>query len=406
MYVERFLEKKIKKYLKDREIIAIVGARQCGKTTLMKEIFSGLKHAEFISFEDRDILDLFSNHLKEFIEKYAKDVKYLFIDEFQYAKEGGKQLKYLYDSFGIKIIISGSSSSDLTVQSIKHLVGRILVFALYPFSFEEFLKYNDKKIYQIYEKREISETSIKMINRYYEDYLIYGGYPRVVLEKDYEKKKEVLRNIYNTYLLKEIKEILQITEDQKINGIVKALALQLGSLINFNEISSMTLTDHNRLRKYIEILKKTFVGIEVKPFFRNKRKELVKIPKFYFLDNGFRNVAINNFQEIKNRTDLGALNENFVASELTKRGFELKYWRTKVGAEVDFVFEEGGEIVPIEVKSHLKSSKLTRSFRNFVQEYKPEQGFILSLDYTDKIKLGKSVVYYNPLFTVGKIGGG
>ena len=112
MYIERFLERKIRKYIKDREIIAIVGARRCGKTTIMQRIHQGLKDSRFISFEDRDILELFNNDIKEFVRRFVKGTKYLFIDEFQYAKEGGKQLKFVYDTEEAKIIISGSSAAD------------------------------------------------------------------------------------------------------------------------------------------------------------------------------------------------------------------------------------------------------------------------------------------------------
>jgi len=405
MYIPRLLEEKISKYMKDKEIIAIVGARQCGKTTLMKKMFNGLKKAKFISFEDRDILNLFSKDIKEFIERYIVDTEFLFIDEFQYAKQGGKQLKFIYDSYDAKIIISGSSTPELSIQSIKFLVGRIIVFTLYPFSFGEFLRYKDEGLYRIYQRREISETSIKIIGRYYEEYLIYGGYPRVVIEKNYEKKVEILRNIYNIYLLREIKEILQIAEDQKINDLIKSLALQVGGLVNFNEVSSLTGIEFHQLKKYIAILEKTFVGMKIRPFFRNKRKELVKTPKFYFLDNGFRNIAINSFQETKSRTDQGALNENFVASELVKKEIELKYWRTKAGAEVDFIIEHEGEIIPIEVKSNLRDSKITRSFRNFLESYKSKRGFILSKDYSGKLKVGNSQIDFMPLFGVGRVVG-
>ena len=154
---------------------------------------------------------------------------------------------------------------------------------------------------------------------------------------------------------------------------------------------------------YFNILKQTFICIEAKPFFTNKKKELVKSPEIFFLDNGFRNFVIKNFQDIELRADIGAINENFVASELVKRNIELKYWRTQNKAEVDFVVEKEGEMIPIEVKSNLKESKVTRSFRNFLESYKPKKGFILSKKYVGKIKIGKTIVQFNPVFSVGKI---
>ena len=147
MYINRFLEKQIQKYLNTREIIAVTGARQCGKTTLLTHVFQNLKKAIFIDFEDREKLELFETDIEAFIKLYIKDYEYLFIDEFQYAKEGGKKLKYIYDKYKTKIIVSGSSSSELSIHSIQYLVGRIFIFQLNPLSFGEFLSYKNKKLF-------------------------------------------------------------------------------------------------------------------------------------------------------------------------------------------------------------------------------------------------------------------
>src|SRR3989338_2933058 len=135
MYISRILESELKKYLNKREIVAVVGPRQCGKTTLLKHIFNDLKNAIFLDFEDRETLELFNEDVKSFADLYVRKYNYLLIDEFHYAKEGGKNLKYIYDNYKIKIIISGSSVSNLSIQSIKYLVGRVFVFNLYQFSF-------------------------------------------------------------------------------------------------------------------------------------------------------------------------------------------------------------------------------------------------------------------------------
>ena len=402
IYVDRELEKKVVSYLKRREILAMVGTRQCGKTTLMKHIFRKLVKAKFISFEDRNTLDVFTNDIKLFIKNFVDGTKYLFIDEFQYAKNGGKQLKFVYDTCNTKIIISGSSAAELSVQSIKFLVGRILVFTLSPFSFKEFLKHKDKGLYDAFRNKKLSKISIKMINKLYEEYITFGGYPAVVISRTRQEKIDVLRNIFNTYLLREIKEILQISDDFKISKLIKALSLQIGSIVNYNELSSLTGFDYPELIRYLGILKKTFICLESRPFFRNKRKEIVKAPRLYFLDNGFRNIAINNFSDIDLRVDKGPLNENFAASEIFKGGYELQYWRTKAGAEVDFVVEKGGKTIPIEVKSALKGIKFTRSFRNFVSEYGPERGIILSKELLVKAAVGKSKIHFVPIFFISQ----
>ncbi len=151
MYISRILEKEIRKCLNKREIIAVIGARQSGKTTLLRHFYENLKNAVFLDFEDRQTLELFSEDINSFIELYVKKHDYVFIDEFQYAKEGGKNLKYIYDNSKAKIIISGSSASELSIQSIKFLVGRIFVFTLYPFSFEEFLNYKNPRLCGIWQ---------------------------------------------------------------------------------------------------------------------------------------------------------------------------------------------------------------------------------------------------------------
>ena len=398
MYINRNLERELNKYIDRREIIAVVGPRQCGKTTLLKYIFKDLKNAKFLDFEDRETLELFNEDIKSFIDLYVKPYNYLFIDEFQYAKEGGKNLKYIYDSQKTKIIISGSSVSSLSIQSIKYLVGRIFAFNLYPFSFEEYLNFKEPKLYNVYAKRELSKPIISKITPYFEEFCVYGGYPRVVLAKDREEKETVLRNIYNTYFLKEIREILNLLEDHKLSKLINALAFQIGNIISYNELSDLTGFNYNDLLKYMNILEKTFVTVRSQPFYTNKRTELVKAPKIFFVDNGFRNIVAKNFQPIKNRQDKGALYENFIASELTKKGIGVKYWRTKSKAEIDFVIEDRGNLVPVEIKSSLKKTKVTKSFHSFVEKYNPKKGLIFSETLFSK----KGKIKFRPIFSVNK----
>ncbi|MBL7147495.1 MAG: ATP-binding protein [Nanoarchaeota archaeon] len=399
MYINRFLEKEINKYLNKKEIVGVVGARQCGKTTLLKHIFKNLKNAIFLDFEDRENLELFNEDIKSFVDLYVKNYDYLFIDEFQYAKEGGKNLKYIYDNYKTKIIISGSSVSGLSIHSIKYLVGRIFVFNLYPFSFEEYLSYKEPNLYHnIYLKRKLTNPIIKKIIPYFEDFCVFGGYPRVILSKDKKEKEVVLRNIYNTYFLKEIKEILNLPEDHKLSKLIHALSLQIGNMINYNELSDLTGFKYKDLLNYINILEKTFICLRSKPFYTNKRTELVKVPKIFFLDNGFRNIVIKNFQLIKNRQDKGVLYENFVASELIKNNLDIKYWRTKAKAEVDFIIEKNGKIIPIEVKSDLKKPKFTKSFLSFLEKYKIERGLIFS----ERLFGEKKKIRFRPVFSVNK----
>lgn len=398
MYVKRALEDTIQKYLKRKEILAIVGARQCGKTTLLKQVFKDLDKAVFLDFEDRETLELFSHDIKSFVDLYVEGNKYLFIDEFQYAKGGGKNLKYIYDSHKIKIIISGSSSSELSIQSIKYLVGRIFVFNLFPFSFEEFLNFKQPKMHDIYLKRKLTGPITEKILPYFNEFCIYGGYPRVALTSDREEKEIVLKNIYNTYFLKEIKEILNLPADHNLSKLINALALQIGGITNYNELSQLSGFKYNDLMDYLNILEKTFITIKSTPFYTNKRTELVKAPKIFFLDNGLRNIVLKNFQALNQRQDKGNLYENFVASEITKKGLEVKYWRTKSKAEVDFVLEQKGLAIPIEIKSGLKAPKTTKSFNSFLEKYKTKKSLILS----ETLIQEKNKTKFRPIFSISK----
>ena len=370
MYVNRDLEQKIIKYMDRPEIIAVTGARQCGKTTMVNHLLQYYENVKTVTLEDINIKLLFEEDIDSFIELYVKGFDYLFIDEVQYAEKSGKQLKYIYDTQNIKIIVSGSSSTDLSIKSFKYLVGRVLVFSLYPFSFREFLSFRAPRLYKIFIKKDFKKIINQKLLKYIHEYLQFGGYPEVTLATTQEEKKTLLKNLYNTYLLREIKEILQLSNNHKLVRLIRALALQIGDLIQYNELSRLSGFEFNTLKKYLYILEKTFICQRCHPFFTNKRKELVKTPKIYFLDNGFRNQCVDDFS--LNDQKLGHLYENLIFSEFIKKGTQLKFWRTKSKAEVDFIKDDQ---IPIEIK---KSPKTTRSFLSFIKKYNPEQGYIVS----------------------------
>ncbi len=398
-YIQRELEGEINKYLKVKEIIAIVGARQCGKTTLLSKIISDLKKKgkkiSAVSFDSVKELQLFENDFDSFIELYVKNYGLLFIDEVQYSKDSGKKLKYIYDNFNIKIFISGSSTEELSVQSLKYLVGRIFIFTLYPFSFKEFLMVKNQKLVSLYQSGEYKKEITSQLNNYLNEFIMYGGYPRVVLAKDNEERKQVLKNIYNTYLLREIKEILGLSVNYKLINLIKALSLQIGNIINYHELSTLSEFSYVELKAHINILEKTFVCSQISPFYTNKRTELVKSPKIYFYDLGFRNICIDNFS--RERTDMGSIYENFIFSELVKNNVFPKYWHTKSDAEVDFVMEKENKQIPIEIKAVLSKENITRSYHSFIQKYKPKKGYFVSLDFEGKRKIDECNVLFIPL---------
>lgn len=383
MYIRRKLEDKIYKFLNSPEIIAVLGARQCGKTTLLKRIYENLEEAIFITFEDKTALNMFENNLKDFAEVYVKGRKYLFIDEFQYAKRGGEKLKYIFDTHKIKIFISGSSSVDLTVNTIKYLVGRIFVFHLYPFDFEEFLSvknvaYQKKQAelnlkFKALENIEIGQELHSDFLRHYEEYVIFGGYPRVVLANDQDEKKEILKNIYNTYFLREVRDILGLIDDYKLGKLIKALALQIGNLVEYKEIGRLSEYPYPTMKKYLNFLEKTFVCSLIRPYYRNKRTEIVKNPKVYFFDSGLRNAVVEDFRKLSDRGDAGFLLENGLFQQLVKDNHTVNYWRDKRKHEIDFIFKaENQKEIALEVKSFLDriATDSTASFQKYYPEIK------------------------------------
>jgi predicted AAA+ superfamily ATPase len=398
MYIKRDIEQEINKYLDTKEIIAVIGARQCGKTTLINNILSNPKNKgkkiSSLSFDNVKDLTLFENDIDSFIDLYVKEFDILFIDEVQYSKDSGKKLKYIYDNFKIKIFISGSSAAEISIHSLKYLVGRIFTFTLYPFSFNEFIKAKDEKLSKLYNKGNYKNEITQRLNKHLQEFILYGGYPRVVLSKTLEEKRKVLEGIYNTYLLKEIKEILDLSNDYSLIKLLKALSMQVGNIINYSELSNLTEFSYSDLKKYLNILEKTYICKLLVPFYTNKRVELVKSPKVYFFDLGFRNICLDNFS--KERTDIGSMYENFIFSEIIKNNTNVKFWNTKSKAEVDFIIEKQNKITPVEIKSTLNKTIITKSYYSFIDKYKIKEGYILSLNFEGKKETKNQKIIFLP----------
>jgi len=415
MYIKRKLEKKILDNLDSREYLAIVGPRQAGKTTLIQKIQTHINNSIYLSFEDQDLLSLFDKDIKLFAKEYAC-YKYIFIDEFQYSKNGGKNLKYLYDLHpNFKFIISGSSAIDLTVKALKHLVGRVFIYNLYQLNYAEFLSYKNPELFELYKKAtagidlskskfvlpKISQKAMNELSRLLDEFMIWGAYPRVALSSLKEEKIEILKNIYNTYFLRDIRDIAGLIDDYKLVKLIKGLATQTGQLAEYNELGIISGYDYISLKKYLNILEKTFICAPVRPFFKNKRIELVKNPKFYFFDNGLRNYITNNFNSLEKRVDKGAVRENYVFTEFIKRDLAFNFWRTKQKAEVDFIVSsESLKILPIEVKSKIKKQDVSRSFNSFISVYSPVNAVILNNNYIGARKINKTKVFFLPFWLI------
>ncbi len=412
MYIRRELETKIKPFLNRKEALAITGPRQAGKTTfighLQKELEAAGKKVKFITFEKKGDLDLFSNSIEDF-KTLAQNYDCVIIDEFQYAKDAGQKLKYLYDTIKTKFIVSGSSSLELTFQTGKYMVGRLLDFELMPFSFGEYLPVVDADLAALRAKKtrsksvfdfEVTEGFGEEITRRLADalekYAVWGGYPACVLSKTDLEKQKILEGIVEKYLLQDIKDLLGLATGDELMKIARFLALQTGNLVNFSELGEASGLAHKEVLKHVNILEKTFILNLIRPFFTNRRTELVKNPKSYFVDSGVRNFLISDFRELQNRNDAGAVMENHARNLLAAEGFKTNYWRTKSKAEVDFVVEDKGSVCPVEVKYGSKKI-IGKSFYGFLERFNPKTGVILTRDYLGEEIIGKTKVKFIPL---------
>lgn len=428
-YLKRNLTQELEKWLDRREIIAIKGPRQAGKTSLLKILKEHLISQKkispgniiYITFEDRDILDAFSKDPREYVNSYFSEGPnqriYFLIDEFQYLKDGGQKLKFLYDIYeNIKFIITGSSSLEIAEHTAKYLVGRVFSFYLYPFDFSEYLQTKPKNIQNVYAEASkkigdfLKKTKIfkikqdifaKDLIRYFEDFVISGGYPEVIKAKDLETKKIILKNIYDTYITKDIVALLRIKDLSGFRTVVRLLANQTGNLLNLHTLVNDSRSYFRQLKQYISILEETFIIRNLRPYFKNRTTELKKNPKVYFVDTGLRNWLVNNFNNFEIRTDAGSLIENAVLSSLyQKQEGELRYWRTLGQAEVDFVLrQENNEIIPIEVKySAMKLPQINRSLKSFINAYKPRRAIVLTKGFWGRAKIETTDIAFVPVW--------
>ncbi len=406
------------KWLNRREAYAIRGPRQSGKTTVLKILQKKLngKNVIFMNLEDPDVLEAFEANPKEYVKSFMlkKGRYYFLMDEYHYVKDPGKKLKLLYDTFeNAKFIVTGSSSLELSGGMAKFLVGRVFFFELFPFSFHEFLVAKNKRLAKIYEGKNKcikkflieGETSIerdiflKEFIPLFNEYLIFGGYPAVIKARDRETKRVILKNIYDTYISRDIVEFLKISDAFKYRCVVRTLATLIGNLLNYVELCSTCQSYYKEVKKIISILSETYIVKIIKPFYRNPITELKKNPKIYFFDLGLRNYIIENFNPLERRTDAGAMIENFILLSL-RNSFPdktINYWRTIAKAEVDFILKLNEQVIPIEVKYQtFKHPKISKSLRSFIKTYKPKRVIVATKDFWGEEKIEDTTVMFAP----------
>lgn len=396
-------------YLQTQDIIIVLGSRRVGKTTLLFQIKDFLLKNEKtkendVYFLNLDLIDDLmivqdqSSFIKYLKARINNSKIYFFIDEVQRLKNPGLFFKGIYDlNLPVKFILTGSSSLEIKAKTQEPLTGRKKLFYLYPFSFEEFLSLKNKKLLTIKQKKRLSPPDKKALRDYLKEFIIWGGYPEVSLEEQAERKIKVLEEIFNSYLDKDIINFLKIEDKIAFTKLVKILAAQTGGLVNVSGLSLTLGIKSETVKKYISALEETFVIKLIPPFFKNIRKEISKMPKVYFIDNGLRNFALKKFEIYDNREDQGFLVENCAFSILLKKlkSYEqLFFWRTKDKAELDFIIE-GRYILPLEVKSaNIKKPIFPRTLLNFSKQYQINQAILLNMSLENNVKKDGLMIYY------------
>lgn len=354
MMIDRIIEKAILDKLFKGKAILIFGARQVGKTTLINKIAGEINEQTLVlNGDEPDVRELLSNATSRRLKAYFGNNKLVIIDEAQGIKDIGITLKLITDQLkDVQIMATGSSAFELADKTAESLTGRKYEFKLYPLSFGELVAQ-----YGLLEEKRVLEHR-----------MIFGYYPEIVNNETLAK--EHLKLIAGSYLYKDILMLGKIKKTFLLEKILRALALQVGNEVSFNEIGNMVQAKGETVEKYIDLLEKAYIIFRLPAFSRNVRNEIKKGKKIYFCDNGIRNAIIGSFNPIEKRTDTGALWENFVVSERMKflrhSGIDttMYFWRTTQQQEIDLIEEAESMLSAYEIKWQKRKVRFSRTFLN------------------------------------------
>lgn len=351
-------------YLEPNKVLVIYGPRRVGKTTLIQKYLktTNFKY-RFDTGDDLSIQSQLSHRTIEKIKTYIGDNQLIVIDEAQNIPNISMILKLMVDHFpGILVVVTGSASFDLSNKIGEPLVGRKWTKILYPVSQYELSK-------------NISNFDLQNSK---EQYLIYGSYPETLITHDLQKKQQILLEIANSYLLKDILALEKVKNSLTLVNLLKLIALQLGSEVSLNELGNQLDIDKKTVQRYLDLLEKTFIITRLNPYHHNIRKAVMKTCKYYFWDLGIRNAIIQNFNTLDLRNDIGALWENFLVIErIKKQSYQPIYvnnffWRTWDQKEIDWVEMREGKLFGFEFKWKNNSSKHKKAW---LESYPKEASF-------------------------------
>jgi len=352
--IKRFLEERIKTKLYDGKAIVLLGARQVGKTTLLKILFDNNEDTLWLNGDEADVQSLFENATSSRLKTIFGNKRNIIIDEAQRISDIGIKLKLITDNLkNVQLIATGSSSFELANKVNEPLTGRKWEYKMFPLSFGEMVQHHGL----LEEKRLLPHR------------LIYGYYPDIINNPATEK--EILKQLTDSYLYKDILMWENIQKPEKLLRLLQALAFQVGSKVSYSELGQLSGLDSKTVEKYINLLEQIFVIFRLGTFNRNLRNELKNSRKIYFYDNGIRNALIANFSQPELRADIGALWENFIISERMKfinyNGIwtNYYYWRTKEQTEIDYLEEMDGKLFAFEFKWNPKAkASFSKTFSN------------------------------------------
>lgn len=375
----------ILKYLYEKEVLILYGARQVGKTFILywfeRFLLEKKQQVYYLDLEERRYLELLNEgpeNLKNLLLEQGFDFKkriFILIDEIQYLKDPTNFLKLVSDHYrNLKLVVSGSSTLEIRKKIGRALVGRALVFEIFGLSFEEFLTFKEYKKGITPVLTKIKEEELKKLS---EEFVLFGSYPKISLISEKEKKEKYLWQIIDTYLKKDIRDLAEVKEIEKFNKLLEVLAAQTGKLVNIEELSNTCQLAKQTIQHYLFILENTYVIKLVKPFFKNLRSELFKTPKIYFYDSGLAHLL---WLKIISPQILGEIFETAIFSELVKKFSKesINFWRTKDKKEIDFILRIKNEVIPIEAKVNFNSFS-RRSIDYFLEKYRLKKYYCVGL---------------------------
>jgi predicted AAA+ superfamily ATPase len=365
----------LEKYLEKGRVLVIFGPRRVGKTTLLKNYLS--KSNKKIKFDSGDSIktqQILSSQDFSVLAEYVSGYELVVIDEAQQIPNIGMGLKIIVDQNPeIMVIATGSSSFDLANKIGEPLTGRKTTLTLFPIAQIELL--------EMYNRFELKEKLV--------DFLIFGSYPEVVLAETKQKKIEILNELVNSYLFKDILALENVKNHTALIKLLKLLAFQISHPVSLNELATQLGLNSRTVERYLDLLEKSFVIKSVGSFSRNLRKEVSKKNKYYFLDNGVRNMIIGQFNNLEDRNDVGEIWENFIVAERLKRNayknnyYNFYFWRDYEQKEIDWIEEGDGKIFGYEIK--WKKGQFTPP-KNFSELYPLAEVKIINRDdYLDFI---------------------